>query len=205
MKLLRHQEDLRSLFVVFLYFSSAIAPWFLWNELNNWQISAFILANCLLSFTCAVIVHNTIHTPMFYSAELNKINQVILSFTYGHPVSAFIPGHNYSHHKYTQTLKDNINTHKLRFKLNILNQLLFSFVISGAVFKSEMKFAARMRKIKPFWFKQYIIEFVIVISFKIALLILNWKCFLLFVFIPHQYSIWGILGTNFFQHDGCDV
>jgi hypothetical protein len=39
---------------------------------------------------------------------------------------------------------------------------------------------------------------------KIALLFLNWKCAVLFILIPHQYAAWGIVGTNYFQHDGCD-
>jgi hypothetical protein len=26
----------------------------------------------------------------------------------------------------------------------------------------------------------------------------------LFILIPHQYAAWGIVGTNYFQHDGCD-
>ena len=39
---------------------------------------------------------------------------------------------------------------------------------------------------------------------KVVLLFVNWKCAVLFVLIPHQYAAWGIVGTNYFQHDGCD-
>jgi fatty acid desaturase len=45
---------------------------------------------------------------------------------------------------------------------------------------------------------------LLVLSCKILLLLINWKCALLFVFLPHQYAAWGIVGTNYFQHDGCD-
>jgi len=157
-----------------------------------------------MSFICATIVHNTIHAPIFKSRSLNKIFQVVLSFTYGHSTSAYVPGHNFSHHKYTQSAKDSIRTSKARFRVNILNQLLFFFLMSGDILKGEIRFAAKMRKERPSWFYQYLFEMVLVIGVKIALLIINWKCALLFVLIPHQYAAWGIVGTNYFQHDGCD-
>lgn len=135
---------------------------------------------------------------------MNKVFQVVLSFTYGHSTSAYVPGHNFSHHKYTQTDKDSIRTSKARFKINLLNQLFFFFIMSGDIIKGEMRFAARMRTEHPTWFRQYVLEMFLVIGVKVALLIINWKCAVLFMLIPHQYAAWGIVGTNYFQHDGCD-
>jgi fatty acid desaturase len=37
-----------------------------------------------------------------------------------------------------------------------------------------------------------------------TLLFLDWKKFLLYVLIPHQYAAWGIITMNLLQHDGCD-
>jgi fatty acid desaturase len=37
-----------------------------------------------------------------------------------------------------------------------------------------------------------------------VLLWIDWKSFLLYVFIPHRYAGWGIITMNFLQHDGCD-
>jgi beta-carotene hydroxylase len=202
--MLRYKADIRTLIAVFIYFACAVTPWIFWNSLNTLQIVAFVVANSILSFTCAVIVHNTIHAPIFYSKILNRINQVIMSFTYGHPVSAYVPGHNFSHHKYTQTAKDSIRTTKARFKLNILNQLFFFFIMSGDIIKGEIRFVKKMYKEKPTWFRQYLIELILVFGVKIGLAILNWKCFVLFILIPHQYAAWGIVSTNYFQHDGCD-
>jgi fatty acid desaturase len=135
---------------------------------------------------------------------MNRVYQVILSFTYGHPVSAYVPGHNLSHHRYTQTAKDNIRTDKARFRINFFNQLLFMPIMSGDILKSEMRFARKMYKEKPSWFRQYVLEFVLVFGVKIGLLIYNWQCGLLFMILPHYYAAWGIVSTNFFQHDGCD-
>ena len=202
--MLRYKADLRTLVAVAVYFVVAIAPWFLWPSLNNWEIAAWVAINCFMSFTCAIIVHNTIHAPIFKKKELNKVFQMVLSFCYGHSTSAFVPGHNFSHHKYTQSDKDAMRTSKARFKLNILNQLFFFFIMSGDIVKGEIRFANKMRKQRPAWFWQYLLEMGLVLGVKIALLIVNWKCAVLFILIPHQYAAWGIVGTNYFQHDGTD-
>jgi fatty acid desaturase len=70
--------------------------------------------------------------------------------------------------------------------------------------KDENIFAKRMRKEKPQWFYQYVLEMVIVQSVKFGLLFYNWEYALLLIFIPHFYAAWGIVGTNYWQHDGCD-
>jgi fatty acid desaturase len=202
--MLRYKADRRTLAVVLLYFVAAITPWIFWDDLNIWQIVLLVLVNCLLSFMCAVIIHNTIHAPIFKSKSMNKFFQIVLAFTYGHSTSAYVPGHNFSHHKYTQSPKDAIRTSKARFKLNILNQLFFFFIMSGDILKGEINFAKKMRVERPEWFRQYLFEMILVMGAKIALLFLNWKCAVLFILIPHQYAAWGIVGTNYFQHDGCD-
>ena len=76
--------------------------------------------------------------------------------------------------------------------------------MSGDILKDEVRFGLKMRKHRPAWFAQYALEMGLVIGLKIVLLIINWKCALLFVLIPHQYAAWGIVGTNYFQHDGTD-
>ncbi len=202
--MLRYKADRRTLLFVALHFAVAITPWFLWSTMPTWQIVLWVLVNCLMSFTCAIIIHNSIHVPIFKKKELNKLFQIILSFTYGHSTIAYVPGHNLSHHKYTQTNKDAIRTTKARFKINFFNQLFFFFIMSGDILKGEFRFANKMRKTRPEWFWQYVLELVLVMGVKIGLLIYNWKCAVLFIFIPHQYAAWGIVGTNFFQHDGCD-
>lgn len=201
--MLRYKADIRTLVFVGSYFTLAIGTWFL-LPLKWYYAAPLILANSLMSFFCATIVHNTIHSPMFRKKSMNRVMQVILSFTYGHPVSAYVPGHNFSHHKYTQTDKDNIRTTKARFKWNLLNQLFFFYIMSFDILKAETRFARRMKKEKPQWYRQYMLEMLLLNGVKIALLIIDWQKFLLVVFIPHQYAAWGIVGTNYWQHEGCD-
>jgi len=54
-----------------------------------------------LSFDGAVITHNTMHCPIFHHSckGLNTLVKVLLTLTYGHPVTSYVPGHNLSHHK----------------------------------------------------------------------------------------------------------
>ena len=202
--MLRYKADIRTLVTVSLYFLVAVAPWLLWKDMPKPAIFAWVAINCLLSFICAVIVHNTIHVPIFKRRWMNKLFQIILYFIYGHSTSGYVPGHNFSHHKYTQSAKDAIRTSKARFRINFFNQLFFFFIMSGDIIKGEIRFARKMYRIRPEWFRQYALEMFLVFGSKLVLLFINWKCFLLFVFIPHQYAAWGIVGTNFFQHDGCD-
>lgn len=204
MKALRYSADLRTLAFVGLYFALAGFSWWAIPQLHWAWVVVLVGLNCLMSFFCATIVHNTIHCPIFRYRWMNRVMQSILTFTYGHPVSAYVPGHNFSHHKYIQSDKDNIRTTKARFKWNLLNQLFFFYLMSGAILKSEMRFTKRMFKEKPTWFKQYILESILLNGVRLALLIVDWKLFLLVVVIPHQYAAWGIVGTNYWQHEGCD-
>ena len=201
--MLKYSADIRTLTVVALYFTVLILGWLYFPE--EWYLRLPIIAAlCLLSFMCTVIVHNTIHHPIFKSKTLNKLFQVILSYTYGHSVSAFVSGHNFSHHQHTQKAKDRIRSTQMRFRWNFLNQFLLFFQNAPGIMKDENEFAMLMLKEKPRWFAQYVLEMVLVLGVKFGLLFYNWEYALLLIFIPHLYAAWGIVGTNYWQHDGCD-
>lgn len=201
--MLRYKEDRRTLSLVFIYFAATILAWNYFPEQWVYRI-LIVISLSILSFLCAITVHNTIHQPIFKSKFLNKVYQVVLSFTYGHAVSAYVAGHNFSHHQHTQESQDRIRTTQLRFKWNFLNQLLFFFMIAPGIVKDENIFAKKMLKEKPNWFRQYVLELVIVVGTKIALVIYNPFLGIMLLVIPHLYAAWGIVGTNFWQHDGCD-
>jgi beta-carotene hydroxylase len=201
--MLKYNADIRTLAVVTLYFTCSILSWVYFP--SEWYLRLPIVSVlAVLSFFCAVTVHNTIHHPIFKSKGMNKLFQIVMSFTYGHSVSAYVSGHNFSHHQHTQKAMDRIRTTKLRYKWNFLNQLLFFFHHAPGIMKDENAFAKRMLKEKPRWFYQYVLEMAIVQGAKFGLLFYNWELALLLIFIPHLYAAWGIVGTNFWQHDGCD-
>ena len=188
--------------VVFLYYASTVLSWIYFPD--GYFLVLFVIVNSLLAFLCAIITHNSVHCPVFRNRGLNRLFQIVLSLSYGHPVSSYVSGHNYSHHKHTHTRKDYARTTKIAFKWNLLNQLFFFYRIAGDILTSELRFAKLMRKEKPRWYRQYLLEAALVLGTKIILLLLDWQRCLLLVFIPHHYAVWGINGTNYWQHDGCD-
>jgi len=199
---LKYRADLRTLVVVGSYFALLAGAWTL--EPTGWMVVPWVVAIAQVSFVCAVITHNTVHVPIFRSKHLNRVFQVVLTLTYGHPVSSFVPGHNLAHHHAPQSARDVMRTTKLRFRWNLLNQLFHPLVVSRAIMKGEIEYTRAMRKERPRWFRQLVVESVVFIAFMLGLLLLDWQKFLLFVLVPHQFAAWGIIGINFVQHDGCD-
>lgn len=201
--MLKYSADIRTLVVVALYFTCSILAWIYFPA--EWYLRLPIMAVlAVLSFMCAVIVHNTIHHPIFKSKGMNKLFQIVLSFTYGHSVSAYVSGHNFSHHQHTQKPMDRIRSTQMRYRWNFMNQFMIFFQNAPGIMKDENIFAKRMLKEKPSWFYQYALEMVIVQGVKFGLLFYNWEYALLLIFVPHLYAAWGIVGTNYWQHDGCD-
>lgn len=201
--MLREKADRRTLAFVVVFFSLLITGYA--TELTWVTAIPLTVALSLFSFFCAVATHNTVHAPIFHGKAANRAFQVALTLCYGHPVSAYVPGHNLSHHRYTQTARDLMRTSKMRFRWNLLNQLLFSTVVGPAIFKANADYVRAMRKQRPAWFRQFMLETVVYVAFLALLLALDWQKFLLFVLIPHQYAAFGIMGINFVQHDGCDA
>jgi fatty acid desaturase len=180
-------------------------------ELPWWGRGLLAAAMCCLSFFCAVITHNTVHTPVFAHGAMNRLFQVVLSLTYGHPVSMYVPGHNLSHHAFVQTPKDRMRTDKMRLRWNLLNQLFFFFAVAGPILRDNAEYAALTKVTRPAWYRQLVLETAVYVAFLGAMLALSLRIdglvpwhFLLFVVLPHQYAAWGITSINFVQHDGTD-
>lgn len=202
----RYKADYRTLAFIVANFLLCYGGFYLYATKSlNWAFYApiMILCGCFCFFN-AVIVHNTIHSPIFRKKSWNKSFQFVLSLSYGYSVSAFVPGHNFSHHKETQTLKDTMRTYRARFSWNFLNQLLFFFMVTPEIMSTERKWIAKMSKEKPLWVRQWFWEILLVHAVKIGMLFIDWQAALFFIWLPHVYGTWGIVGTNLWQHDGTD-
>jgi fatty acid desaturase len=211
--LLRHPEDLRSMAFVALYGVLAATGWFFapveaLREPRDPRgiaiVALWVVLTAVSSWIVAVITHNTIHAPIFYRRGLNKLFQVWLSLSYGFPVSEYLPGHNLSHHKFTQKGADLMRTTRVRFHWNVLNAIAFVPAVAFSVTLANLEFAAKMGKSRPAWLRQLRIETAAVWSVKALLLLIDWRRALLFVIIPHVFAVWGITAVNYVQHDGCD-
>lgn len=201
---LRYLADLRSLFFVAIYFTLLGVQWF--AAPTSWLVGVPLFAlTCIFSFFGAVITHNTIHSPVFYSRTINRVFQLLLSMTYGSAVSSFVPGHNLSHHKYTQSRKDVMRTTKVSGRYNLLNLMVFVPRVGLAIMRNDAAYTKAMKGTHRAWFRQYQAETFLVFAVTLALFVLDWKKALLYWQIPHLYAAWGIISMNYLQHDGCDV
>src|SRR6478736_2986650 len=171
---LRHAADLRSLAFVATYYALFAYQWFVAPS-NGWVAAPLVFSTCVLSFLCAVITHNTVHAPVFRERAANRVLQVVLSLSYGSAVSAFVPGHNLSHHRFTQTPRDVMRTSKVRHSWNLLNMLEFGVRVAVAITKNDFAYSRAARGRHPAWFRQYKIENFTVMGVTALLLILDWK------------------------------
>src|SRR4029077_7295496 len=125
---------------------------------------ALIIATCCVSWICAVIAHNTVHSPVFKQRSLNKIFQVWVSCSYGFPISDYIPGHNLSHHRFTQQREDVMRTTHVRFRWHLLNLLFFMPAVTPASLRVSSRFKQVMGARASAWKRQLLLEGVLVWS-----------------------------------------
>ncbi|HEY2512392.1 MAG TPA: fatty acid desaturase [Polyangiaceae bacterium] len=201
--MLRYRSDLRTLAFVAVYFVAFGAIWTR-TPTSVWGVALAVVFLSWLSWVNAVITHNVIHSPVFRSRALNRALGFVLSLAYGFAVSDYIPGHNLSHHRYTQSRRDVMRTTKAPFRWHLLNLLLFFFCVAFAVAGANARYVEEAKTQHRAWYKQRTLEVILIWSVKIGLLLLDWKRALLFVGIPHLGAVWGITTVNLLQHDGCD-
>lgn len=201
---LRYGADLRSLAFVAVYWGLLAFQWIVAPQRLAVAVP-LVAATCVMSFLCAVITHNAIHSPMFRKRSANRVLQVILSLSYGSAVSAFVSGHNLSHHRHTQSPRDVMRTTKVRHQSNFVNILEFVVKVGIAIAKNDLEYAKAMRERHGAWYRQYRIENYAVWIATALLFVLDWKKGLLYWLVPHLYAAWGIISMNYLQHDGCDI
>jgi fatty acid desaturase len=200
--MLRYRADVRTLSFLVVYAALVIGQWiYTPSGVLGW---ALIAVTCCQSWVCAVIAHNTVHSPVFKQRPLNKLFQIWVSLSYGFPISDYIPGHNLSHHRFTQKREDVMRTTHVRFGNNLLNFLCFMPAVSPGIIRGNARYKQVMGTRVQAWKRQLLYEAIVVWTVKIACFALDWKKALLYVMLPHLVANWGIVSVNFVQHDGCD-
>lgn len=201
--ILRYRADLRPITSHVLYFS-LLAVSFALVPLTTWWAIPTFLGLTLLAFQGAVQTHNSVHAPIFKRRWANKVYQVVLTLVYGHPVSSYVPGHNLSHHKYTQSQRDLMRTTKAQFSHNLVNLFLFMPMTAPGIMVADAAYTKAMKERHPRWYKQMRAELIILWIVQIALLVIDWRKAIVFWLVPHLIAQWAIVTMNLLQHDGCD-
>jgi len=200
--MLRYRADIRTLGFLSLYAVLVVGQWvYAPSGPLAWALLAF---TCFVSWICAVIAHNTVHSPVFKQRWLNRLFQVWVSLSYGFPISDYVPGHNLSHHRYTQLPEDVMRTTHVRFRWNLLNLLCFMAAVTPGILRGNAHFREVMGDRAKAWKRQLLLEGIVVWSVKVLCFALDWKKALLYLMVPHMFANWGIVSVNFLQHDGCD-
>tara|TARA_Y100000389_G_scaffold7065_2_gene6805 strand:- start:3977 stop:5002 length:1026 start_codon:yes stop_codon:yes gene_type:complete len=202
--MLRNPADRRCVLWIFLYFTLSILAWRHALTLGLLPALLSIIILSYFSFAGACITHNSMHCRTFTYSNPEILWRHLLSLTYGHPVSTFVPGHNLSHHRFTQTFKDPMRTSKLSYRSNLLNALLFQPTVAASVFAMDIRYLALKRHLKHPYYQTCQDEWMVLGFSQLFLLILNPQKFFLFAYIPHLFAQWGIVTMNYLQHDGCD-
>lgn len=200
--MLRYPADIRSIGFLSLYALLVIGQWLVAPAGPlGWLLVAF---TSIVSFICAVIAHNTVHCPAFKQRWANKLFQVWVSLSYGFPISDYVPGHNLSHHRFTQLREDVMRTSHVRSSWNLLNILLFMPKVTPGILRGNAQFKAVMGDRAAPWKRQLLLEAIVVWSVKVAAFAIDWQKALLYVLVPHLFANWAIVSVNYLWHDGCD-
>ncbi len=198
--LLRFAADRRTLGVLTAHAALTVAAWVVAPTGVTQLVAMAVLG--YTAWLTAVVAHNTVHCPLFRRRWMNSAFQVWVSLSYGFPISEYIPGHNLSHHRFLQAREDVMRTSKVRFRWNLLNLLAFPFAVTPAILRGNRRYASL--KGSQGWRRQLRLEAVIVWGVKLGLFALDWRKALCFVLLPQLVANLGIVGINFFWHDGCD-
>jgi fatty acid desaturase len=205
---LRYRTDVRTLCFIVAYFLALGCAWSLplGASPGGWLLTAAATGVvCWLSWINAVITHNVVHLPLWRSATLNRVTRAVLSLTYGFPVNEYVPGHNLSHHRYVQQRRDVMRTTKVRLSWNLANLATFFPRVAFDVARANARYVKLAKGERRAWYFERNVQMVLTWGVKIALVVLDWKKALLFVFLPHLGAVWGVTTVNYLWHDGCDV
>lgn len=192
---LRYPADVKSLVYMFTTTILLITQW-VWIGVNPF-IYIFYL---FMSVSVSVMTHNHNHLPIWKSKKMNLLTDWWLTLFYGFPIFAWIPTHNKNHHRYNNREGDDSITYRISEKNNFLTLVSYP-TISGyyqqrAIF-SFLKDTYANDKEK-FWI--CISQYVVLILWLAAALLIDWKKAILFVIIPQQVSLFSVLVFNYVQH-----
>ncbi|MDH3267371.1 MAG: fatty acid desaturase [Ignavibacteria bacterium] len=192
---LKDNADYKSLIYIFITTALFIAQWMWWG-FNPFIYTLFLF----MSVAVSVMTHNHNHLPMWRSKVMNVLTDWWLTVFYGFPIFAWIPTHNKNHHRFNNREGDDSITYRVSEKNNFLTLISYP-TISGYyqqkaifVYLKEMKANNK----EKFWVS--ISQYVVLVLWVAAALLLDWEKALLFVIIPQQVSLFSVLIFNYVQH-----
>lgn len=192
---LKEKADTKSLVYIFITTALFIAQW-IWLGVNPLIYTWFLF----MSVAVAVMTHNHNHLPMWRSKVMNVFTDWWLTVFYGFPIFAWIPTHNKNHHKFNNREGDDSITYRISEKNNFLTLISYPTISGYYQQKAIVNYLKDMKanNKEKFWIS--ISQYLVLIVWIAAALIIDWEKALLFVIIPQQVSLFSVLIFNYVQH-----
>jgi len=192
---LKEKADFKSLIYIVITTALFVSQW-IWFGVNPFLYTWFLF----MSVAVAVMTHNHNHLPMWRSKVMNVLTDWWLTVFYGFPIFAWIPTHNKNHHRFNNREGDDSITYRVSEKNNFLTLVSYP-TISG--YYQQKAIANYLKDMKAnnkekFWVS--ISQYVVLVLWIAAALIIDWEKALLFVIIPQQVSLFSVLIFNYVQH-----
>ena len=192
---LKEKADVKSLIYIIITTALFIAQW-MWLGVNPFIYTWFLF----MSVAVAVMTHNHNHLPMWRSKVMNVLTDWWLTVFYGFPIFAWIPTHNKNHHKFNNREGDDSITYRVSEKNNFLTLVSYPTISGYYQQKAIMVYLKEMKANNKEKFWVSISQYVVLVLWVAAALIIDWEKALLFVIIPQQVSLFSVLIFNYVQH-----
>jgi beta-carotene hydroxylase len=200
MPLLRHSADCRSLVLLALLVSGYLGHWF------GGSGAHWLLIPCvLLAISACVVKHNHIHHATFQNPLLNRAFNVWLAILTGTSTTGIRIAHNQRHHRNSQSPEDFVRCSLVQQK-SAFSALLsfFPLVVLQTWAHAEQDAMSMRRKSAPLR-ALLRLERMLLWSFVVVALILDWQQFLWVFPVPWLVSQWFLVTINLLQHDGLET
>jgi beta-carotene hydroxylase len=192
---LKNNADVKSLIYIFITTALFITQW-MWLGVNPFMYTWYLF----MAVTVAVMTHNHNHLPIWRSKTLNLFTDWWLTVFYGFPIFAWIPTHNKNHHRFNNSEGDDSITYRVSEKNNFLT--LISYPTVSGYYQQKAIFGylkdLKANNKEKFWI--CISQYVVLVLWIAAALLIDWEKALLFVIIPQQVSLFSVLIFNYVQH-----
>lgn len=208
---LKYSQDFKTLTYLTVGGLFFLYSWVHFDEFAWYQKTLSVLLLCYYGAVASIITHNVMHNKLFHNRSLNKFIQVYLSWSFGVPVSTYVPAHNLSHHHFPNRPKDASRTTLCKYDDdgwlpgNFWNMILAGYITEDGICLVVFRYLAMMGKQRRPFFFQAITEIVLYYGLLWFLLYQDWfKCLFLF-HLPHEASRMFMMAWNYIQHDGTDT
>ena len=197
--MLRYKADIKTIIYMVLTLTLFILQW----TTIGFHPATYVIY-CFLSIAVSVITHNHNHVRIWKSNFMNTLQDWWLTVFYGFPVFAWIPTHNKNHHKMNNRIGDYTITYRFSEKNNLITLLSYPTISGFYQQKAIREYLKTQFKSNRGRFFLSIAQYLILILWIVAALLIDWEKAILYVIIPQQISLFSVLIFNYVQHVHAD-